>query len=664
MNGSAGGQHKVRAGGILSRLARDRRGNTLAMMAIALVPLVGIAGSAIDTARVYYVKVRLQQACDAGVLAGRKTMDGTDFNTDAYQQAQAFFGNNFKTGMLGSQPPSFVPVKTTENQVAGTASVVVPMTLTKMMGMAPVTLNVVCEAKLEIPNLDVMFVLDTTGSMTDTNPGDLQNKITSLRSSVLNFYDTVEAAKRTGTQVRYGFVPYSSNVNVGMLLKPEWMVDEATYQSRIPDKTTTSTSTSTDNNDYVYTYGSWAKIGGTAVSTTSAGAPENCFAPASTTRTVSTYTDWSSPSGSATRTLTQVINGKAYSARVTNGTCVITTTEYSDYTQRRTETRSPNPNKGKQTTTTSTTYWWNYQPVKVNVSSLKGSGATMAGGTLPPQQIANNFGYRSDITWNAANACIEERQTVKQTSYTTIPTAAYDLDVDMVPTSDPETRWKPWLPKMIYVRNSFTGLTSASINTNNQGSNSGTNPSYPNINDFNSAYNAPCPSPAAKLASLTRSKVESYVNGLTPGGFTHHDIGFLWGTRLLSPTGLFASENASAPNGSAISRHLIFMTDGDTDTKRISYDAYGLSAIDQRRTNGMPTDTDQNTIVANRLSALCTVAKRKNITVWVIAFGTSLSQMLSDCASDGRSFQANNAAQLNQTFSNIAAQIAKLRVSR
>ncbi|WP_294322731.1 TadE/TadG family type IV pilus assembly protein [uncultured Sphingomonas sp.] len=664
MNGSAGGQHKVQAGGILSRLARDRRGNTLAMMAIALVPLVGIAGSAIDTARVYYVKVRLQQACDAGVLAGRKTMDGTDFNTDAYQQAQAFFGNNFKTGMLGSQPPSFVPVKTTENQVAGTASVVVPMTLTKMMGMAPVTLNVVCEAKLEIPNLDVMFVLDTTGSMTDTNPGDLQNKITSLRSSVLNFYDTVEAAKRTGTQVRYGFVPYSSNVNVGMLLKPEWMVDEATYQSRIPDTTTTSTSTSTDNNDYVYTYGSWAKIGGTAVSTTSAGAPENCFAPASTTRTVSTYTDWSSPSGSATRTLTQVINGKAYSARVTNGTCVITTTEYSDYTQRRTETRSPNPNKGKQTTTTSTTYWWNYQPVKVNVSSLKGSGATMAGGTLPPQQIANNFGYRNDITWNAANACIEERQTVKQTSYTTIPTAAYDLDVDMVPTSDPETRWKPWLPKMIYVRNSFTGLTSASINTNNQGSNSGTNPSYPNINDFNSAYNAPCPSPAAKLASLTRSKVESYVNGLTPGGFTHHDIGFLWGTRLLSPTGLFASENASAPNGSAISRHLIFMTDGDTDTKRISYDAYGLSAIDQRRTNGMPTDTDQNTIVANRLSALCTVAKRKNITVWVIAFGTSLSQMLSDCASDGRSFQANNAAQLNQTFSNIAAQIAKLRVSR
>lgn len=43
MSGSAGEQEKVRTGGILGRLARDRRGNTLAMMAIALVPLVGIA---------------------------------------------------------------------------------------------------------------------------------------------------------------------------------------------------------------------------------------------------------------------------------------------------------------------------------------------------------------------------------------------------------------------------------------------------------------------------------------------------------------------------------------------------------------------------------------------------------------------------------------------
>ncbi len=664
MGGQARGRDERRPG-FLGRLARDRRGNTLAMMAMALIPLTGIAGSAIDTARVYFVKVRLQQACDAGVLAGRKTMDGTDFNTNAYQQAQAFFSNNFKTGMLGSGNPNFTPVKTTENQVAGTATVIVPMTLTKLMGMAPVTLNVACEAKLEIPNLDVMFVLDTTGSMTETNPGDTQNKITALRASVLNFYDTVESAKKSGTQVRYGFVPYSSNVNVGMLLKPEWMVDEWEYQSRVADvKTTTTGKDTIDTADYVYSYSGWTKLSGSSGSRTSTGSPENCIAPANTNKTVSSYTNWTNATGAATRTLTQVINGSTYSAKATNGTCVITENWFNDYTQRRTETRNPNPNKGKTTPgATTTNYWWNYQKVTFNVSALKGNGATMAGGTLS-LPIANNFQDRKDITWNATNACIEERQTVKQSTYATIPTEAYDLDVDMVPTSDPNTRWKPWLPKVIFSRNNMTTFTTATVNSNNQGNNSVTGPSFPNIGDFNGGYNAPCPSPAVKLTAQTKAQITSYVNGLTPGGFTHHDIGFLWGTRLLSPTGLFAAENAVASNGSDISRHLIFMTDGTTDTKFVSYDAYGFSAIDRRRTPGMPTDAEQNTIVANRLSALCTVAKRKNITVWVIAFGTTLDTMLSDCASDGRSFQANNAAQLNQTFSNIAAQIAKLRVSR
>ena len=61
----------------MSALARDVRGNTLAMMAAALIPMSALAGSAVDVARLYVVKVRLQQACDAGALAGRKFMADT-----------------------------------------------------------------------------------------------------------------------------------------------------------------------------------------------------------------------------------------------------------------------------------------------------------------------------------------------------------------------------------------------------------------------------------------------------------------------------------------------------------------------------------------------------------------------------------------------------------
>ncbi|MGW8190694.1 TadE/TadG family type IV pilus assembly protein [Sphingomonas hankookensis] len=658
MGGSAGEQDKVRAGGILGRLARDRRGNTLAMMAISLIPLVGLAGSAIDTARVYYVKVRLQQACDAGVLAGRKFMNGTDFDTNAQQQAHAFFANNFRAGMMGSQSPSFVPVRTIENQVAGTASTTVPMTLMRMAGFAPVTISVTCEAKLEIPNLDIMFVLDTTGSMADTNPGDSANKITGLRNAVINFYDTVESAKKTGTQVRYGAVPYSSNVNVGMLLKPEWVVDEWTYQSRIPDGTSNSSSTSTDNNPYVWDgWSGWTKESGDTGRRISRQPAESCVRPGDTYKeTPIEYGNWTGPAdGRQSQFSRWTITGSKFSASLSNGICTITEDWFSNTVQTRTDYRKPNPNKGKTTTTTTTNYIWKYQPVRYDVRPLKGSGPTVSGGTISVQ-VGNNHTFR-DISWNSSSGCIEERQTVKQDTYPTIPAAAYDLDVDMVPTTDPATQWKPWLPFLVYARYDINNWQTQMVRTSSN---------YQNIGDYNVNGNrlAYCPSPAMKLQVTNRGNLVSYVKQLQVGGGTYHDIGFLWGLRLISPTGLFASENAAASNGSQISRHLIFMTDGQTDTGRQIYEAYGLSALDQRRTNGMPTDTQQNNIVANRLSALCDVARRKNITVWVIAFGTTLSPMLEQCAAGGRAFQAANTAQLNTAFSNIAAQIAKLRVSR
>ncbi|MDJ0278092.1 TadE/TadG family protein [Sphingomonas sp. 2R-10] len=656
MNGSTGVVAERQPGGILGRLARDRRGNTLAMMAIALIPLVGMAGSAIDTARVYYVKVRLQQACDAGVLAGRKFMDGTDFNTNAQRQAQAFFANNFKTGMMGSQSPSFVPVRTVENQVAGTASATVPMTLMKMAGFAPVTVSVACEAKLEIPNLDIMFVLDTTGSMADTNPGDSANKITGLRNAVINFYDTVESAKKSGTQVRYGAVPYSSNVNVGLLLKPEWVADKWTYQSRIPDGTTTSTSTTTDNADYVwYKWSGWTRQSGNSGQRNWRGSNENCVAPANTYGEQWKSDPWQpAPNNEYTQYTTARANGSTYWASISNGVCTIYENWYDNVVQTRTDYYKRNPNKGKKTTTTTTVYNWQYRPVEYDVRPLKGNGQTVSGGKISVQ-VGDNHKFR-DVSWNAVSACIEERQTVKQDTYPTIPTAAYDLDVDMIPTSDPATQWKPWLPELVYARQDINNWQTQTITTS---------ANYTNIGDYNANGNrlAYCPSPAQRMQMVNRGNLVSFVNTLTVGGATHHDIGFLWGLRLMSPTGLFASDNV-APGGSQISRHLIFMTDGQTDTSRQVYEAYGLSALDQRRTSGMPTDTQQNTIVANRLSALCDVARRKNITVWVIAFGTTLSPMLSNCASDGRAFEASNTAQLNNAFSNIAAQIAKLRVSR
>src|SRR5947208_1767547 len=80
-------------GGFLARLRSDDSGNTLAIMAASLIPMVGMVGSAVDISRAYLVKTRLQQACDAGVLAARRTMTGQSIanDTNARTQATNFF---------------------------------------------------------------------------------------------------------------------------------------------------------------------------------------------------------------------------------------------------------------------------------------------------------------------------------------------------------------------------------------------------------------------------------------------------------------------------------------------------------------------------------------------------------------------------------------------
>ena len=56
--------------------------------------------------------------------------------------------------------------------------------------------------------------------------------------------------------------------------------------------------------------------------------------------------------------------------------------------------------------------------------------------------------------------------------------------------------------------------------------------------------------------------------------------------------------------------------------------------------------------------------KKRNITVWIIGFGTTLSPFMTDCAGPGHTFEAKNTTELNNIFSKIAAQMGDLRISK
>ena len=273
---------------------------------------------------------------------------------------------------------------------------------------------------------------------------------------------------------------------------------------------------------------------------------------------------------------------------------------------------------------------WRYKPIRYNVSGWRAAGRT----------------------------CMEERDTYKITNYAAVDfNQALDLNLDMVPTNQDRTKWRPSYPEYIFEREIGYYGSGGSFTTADVDSRwSYFQPTY-------SSHLVFCPAPVRKLNTMTPAQLDSYLAGLTVGGTTYHDIGMIWGGRLMSPTGLFASENANIP-GRPTARHLIFLTDGQTEAFDIAYGAYGVEPLDRRRWDPATSVDSLNTTVEKRFAVACNEVKRRNITVWVVAFGTTANPVMTACAGAQRTFQANNAAQLNAAFDRIATSMAELRISR
>lgn len=603
--------------GVLQRLLRDRSGNVLAISAAMIIPLAGMVGGGLDISRLYIAKTRLQHACDAGALAGRKAMGGGTWAQNSFAPrttATQFFDGNYKATDYGGNS---LTRTYTENagRVAGTASVRMPMTLMKIFGKPTEVLSVRCDAEMRLPNTDVMFVLDVTGSMASKAvSSDPETKIQGLRTAVKCFYETVArldtdatcvgGAPSGGTgnqvQVRFGFMPYSGNVNVGKLLPTSYFPNSWDYQTRVRN------GTGSDWSDWLR-YGYFYRD-----------AAGNC-----------------SVGNTSTLELRNPEQG-----RWLNGYGTICRYEYRYYGPR-----------------------WKYEKGSVDVSLLK-NGSTWRNSFRWP---INDDGTDATVNWDG---CIEERATVQANSYSPIPANARDLDIDSIPTSDVATQWKPALPAVSYVR-AVAAQTNPDYNTANNGT--------PPVFSYNNFVhpNSSCPAQASKLKSWRdANEFDGYVDSLQPTGNTYHDIGMLWGARFMSPTGIFASENATTPAGGEIQRHMIFMTDGDAVSQACDYTAYGIAYFDKRTTTDVGTASQcanmnggrpaLNAQINARLEALCTAVKNMNITLWVISFGngsnTDTEDRLERCASPGRSFTARDSATLQNTFRSIADQISQLRL--
>nr|WP_305958713.1 TadE/TadG family type IV pilus assembly protein [Aurantiacibacter sp. 219JJ12-13]MDP5262076.1 pilus assembly protein [Aurantiacibacter sp. 219JJ12-13] len=627
----------------LGRLGRDQAGNVAVMMGAALFPLLALIGGGVDMGRGYLAQVQLQQACDAGVLAARQRLGASaavngNIPDDVATTGQRFFNINFRDGIYATQNRTFVMTLESDYAISGNASVDVPTTLMRLFGQENMDIGVSCEAILNFGNLDVMMVVDTTGSMRHTNRGDSLSRLDSLKQTIRNFYAQVEAGKAPGTTIRYGFVPYATNVNVGHLLQDDWVVDSWTFQGR------EDTGVRRPNGEVgrIFTR-NWSRISGerSAWSTISTYAG-TWHAGASADQSGYYSCDGSQPANSYTYTDTD--HGRGYTQQQAEPRAVLHI-QPKFRTQNGTRYRTRlNGSICEVQASTDTNYVQSFEEVR----EVPSFDRTMWLYTPVTRDVSN---WRTET-----EGCIEERDTYRISDYDNVDfTRALDLDIDLVPTAgDARTQWRPRYPEEIYVRRiEYDG--NGDFDTRDHRT-------IAEYVDSGTWWFSDCPAPARKLQPMTSSELNAYLATLTPYGATYHDIGMIWGGRLLSPTGIFAGENADTVSAKR-SRHMIWLTDGQTEPYDLAYGVYGVDGLDQRRWDPGSSGETLSQVVEKRFGVACEQVKNRNITVWVIAFGTGLTDLMTQCAGPGRSFEASNAEQLNDAFETIAKAMSELRIT-
>lgn len=649
-------------------LLRNEAGSLLPLAAVGFLVLAGVVGGGLDMSRAHKAENRLQAACDAGVLAGRRAVGTNGFDEAVQNEAGAYFANNFDAGQQSSTNVVFTPTSDDNgNTIAGTAHADVQTAIMTIFGFDTISISVACSASMGVGNSDVTMVLDSTGSMGWRLEAGGPTKLLMLQDAMKSFYDTVEASTAGGNaRIRYSFVPYSQSINVGRLLNANWLVDgmqiqsrEAQYETVLVESDEFShwddpvTSTSSGQSE------SWVVDEG-AVNATEYSGRRSC------SRALPNDTGWTDTGTASTETGTTINQ---------DGQEVTTTTE----TQRQIRTTYTCVREERGSGRNRVRYWaqqytqfaresYDYEfetrdPVMVEIESTEFSHfvykqveydvsdyKTFAAVTTP----TGDGGADVSSTWQG---CIEERDTTPAANFTynsivgITPVSANDLDIDSEPTSDDDTRWRPMWPEVAYYRTAW-------VSTRNGGY---WDLTHAHESDFGGQAVSRCPQRAQLLQTMDETAFDAYADSLIATGNTYHDLGVLWGARLSSPDGIFANNVNLAPaNGGNVARHMIFMTDGAMQPSISIQSAYGIEYHDRRVTaNGSNHHTRRHN---ERFLAICEAVKAKGIRLWVIAFATGLTEELETCSSDDSSFLAEDADQLNSAFQEIANEVGELRI--
>ena len=233
----------------LTHFLRNQKGGVAPILALAVIPLVGMVGAAVDYSRASSTRSAMQAALDSTALMLSKdaqTLTSAQLDSKASVYFNALFhrpeASNVQVTQLFSSPQQGM----FNLKVTGNASV--STLIWRVIGQDQVNISATGEVVWGIKKLNLALALDNTGSMASSN------KMTELKKAAHNLLDTLKKAEKTPGDIKISIIPFAVDVNIGTDKVNEAWVDWEDWDAK---NGTCSKSSYTSKNSCLNNNGIW-----------------------------------------------------------------------------------------------------------------------------------------------------------------------------------------------------------------------------------------------------------------------------------------------------------------------------------------------------------------------------------------------------------------------
>lgn len=204
---------------LFHRYLRREDGSVAPLIAFSALGLIVLMGFAVDVGRAQFVQAKLLNAADAGGLAAGSRINSTNVQEEVEQFVRANFPDGYADAHITDVKATVNAAQTT---ITVNASAKVPTTFMRLLGFKSLTVSAHSEVTREMGGLEVVMVLDNTGSM--------RSSLGSLKTAAKTLVDILFGDDAVAENLYVGLVPFSQGVNIGGA-NTGWIIENVTDPS-------------------------------------------------------------------------------------------------------------------------------------------------------------------------------------------------------------------------------------------------------------------------------------------------------------------------------------------------------------------------------------------------------------------------------------------------